>query len=240
MKQTSSLSEKENAMAALRATRAGQSSPDAALGYRLFPWLAVIFGCCTTLFMVLGAPFVAAAPLAAVLAAGFGWVGVTFATAIAEAAGRLLLPKGESTPYEHQFSLEDSLAARGDIAGALESLEAAIARTPLEALTGVNVRIRAAELHMDKGANPKRAAELFREIQRFPGVSSSQDIYVSNRLVDLLLGPLRQQARALVELRRVVERYPTSSAATHARTAIARLKREMASESERDAGLTGY
>jgi hypothetical protein len=58
-------------------------------------------------------------------------------------------------------------------------------------------------------------------------VPAGQDIYVSNRLIDLLMGPLRQPARALFELRRIVDRYPKSSAATHARTAIATIKRQL-------------
>ena len=235
MKDSSNPSEKWNAMiAALRASRSGKHGSDGVLWYRTVPYALVLLACCTTLFALVGVPLILAVPLAAGLTAAFIWAGITFGTAAAEAFGRMVLPTGDSTPYEHQFSHEDSLAARGDIAGAIESLEAAIAVTPLTALTGVNVRIRAAELHMGKGGDPKRAAELFREIQRFPGASPSQDTYVSNRLIDLLLGPLRQRSRALVELRRIADRYPDSSAATHARAAIARLKRELEDEANRE------
>ncbi|MDQ6636086.1 MAG: hypothetical protein M3Z10_15155, partial [Gemmatimonadota bacterium] len=48
-------------------------------------------------------------------------------TNAAGAAIRMVtLPSGRSTPYEEQFSYQESLAARGDVAGALASYEAVI------------------------------------------------------------------------------------------------------------------
>ena len=80
---------------------------------------------------------------------------------------------------------------------------------------------------MTPGGSPERAAALFREVQRAEGVTPAQDIYVSNRLIDLLLGPLDQPRRALVELRRIADRYPSSNAAMHARTAIVTIKHRL-------------
>jgi len=62
---------------------------------------------------------------------------------------------------------------------------------------------------------------------------AGQDIYATNRLVDLLTGPLRDPGRAAVELRRLIERHPESTAATHARAALARIKQRIA-ESQLD------
>ena len=90
--------------------------------------------------------------------------------------------------------------------------------------TALEPRILAAELYSRDPANAQRAAELFREAQRIPAISPGRDIYVTNRLVDLLTGPIADPGRALVELRRLIERYPNSQAAGHAREAIARLK----------------
>ena len=89
------------------------------------------------------------------------------------------------------------------------------------------VRLAAADLYMTHGANPKRAAELYREVQRMPTASSGQDVYASNRLADLYLGPLREPRRALVEFRRLIERYPGSRAADHARLALGTLKGDL-------------
>lgn len=50
----------------------------------------------------------------------------------------------------------------------------------------------------------------------------------TNRLVDLLTGPLRDPGRAAVELRRLIDRHPTSTAAAHAREALAKIKQTLA------------
>jgi hypothetical protein len=63
---------------------------------------------------------------------------------------------------------------------------------------------------------------------------SGHDIYVSNKLADLYLGPLKAPGKALVEFRRLIERYPGSSAARHAKSALAHLKSDVIQD--RDAG----
>jgi hypothetical protein len=84
--------------------------------------------------------------------------------------------------------------------------------------------VKAAELYSREKRNHARAAELFREIQRTPGLTAGEDVYATNRLVDLLTGPLEDPGRALGELRRLVDRYPGSAAAVHARAALVTLK----------------
>ncbi len=127
---------------------------------------------------------------------------------------------GNTTPYIPQHSYQDSLIQRGKLAEALESFEALIAEQPAAA----DVRIRAAELYVKDENTIKRAAELFREIQRIDGVSINDDVYATNRLVDLYIGPLDNPSRALVELRRLIERYPGTTAATRGRETLAILK----------------
>ena len=242
--------ERQAALAPSGLTRMDRQGADGALILRALPFTAVMFACWTVLFTMLGLPFLVAILPAGLLTAGITWAGLNAASAAGRLFGRFLLPSGESTPYEHQFSREDAMAARGDLTGAIESLEGAIAGTPLHAQTGINVRIRTAEMYMSRAASAatrdarsadhQRVVELFRDVQRFEGTSASQDIYVSNRLIDLLLGPLHQPSRALVELRRLVARYPTSSAATHARTAIARLKEELRQETAENEKYTGF
>jgi hypothetical protein len=208
--------------------------PDGPMLLRAAPYAAVVFACLLMLFGTLRRkleyPGWLVLPLAAATTTAITWAGMRFARSIGETVGHFLLPTGESTPYEHQFSREEALVARGEIAGAVESLEAAIATMSLETPTGISVRIRAAELYMGKAADPKRAVALLREVQRHPGLPPSQDIYVSNRLIDLLLGPLDQPSRALFELRRIADRYPDSSAATHARAAIVTVKRRISED----------
>lgn len=139
---------------------------------------------------------------------------------------RYVAEGGSSTPYEEQYSQEQALVMRRDYAGALHLFEQRIAASPGDA----RVRIAAADLYAAHGENPARAAELYREVQRLPGVGIGQDVYVSNKLADLYLGPLGEPPRSLVEFRRLIERYPGSTAAAHARLALANLKTDLVSD----------
>lgn len=130
---------------------------------------------------------------------------------------------GGSTPYEEQFSREQALVMQRDYAGALASYEERIAQSPGE----LRARIAAADLYREHGNNPQRAAQLYREVQRSPEASAGQDVYVSNKLADLYLGPLGEPRRALVEFRRLISRYPDSRTADMARMALNNLKPDM-------------
>lgn len=158
--------------------------------------------------------------------------GATFlmGTKIGDGAGAVAksftMPSGNSTPYAQTFSFQEALAARGDIAGALESYEAVIAEQP----TAIAPRLQAAEHYARGNRNPQRAAGLFREVREMPGVSVRDALYSSSRLVDLYDGPLDEPGRALVELRRIIEQYPDSKVATHARAALPTLKARLENE----------
>jgi tetratricopeptide (TPR) repeat protein len=141
-------------------------------------------------------------------------------------AARVFTAGASSTPYEEQFSQEQALVMQRDYAGALELFEQRIQLAPNEP----RVRLAAADLYATHGANPKRAAELYREVQRSPEVVSGHDIYASNKLADLYLGALKEPGRALVEFRRLIERYPGSTAADHARRALDNLKSDLVKE----------
>jgi hypothetical protein len=123
-------------------------------------------------------------------------------------------------PYQDHFSQEDALVMQRRVPEALAMLEAKIAAPD----SGIPVRLRTAELHAKEGANPARAAELFRQIQQHPSCDAGQYAYATNRLVDLLTGPLNDPGRAMGELRRLIDRSPGSVAAANARAALVALK----------------
>jgi len=133
---------------------------------------------------------------------------------------------GTTTPYEEQFSQEQALVMKRDYAAALALYEQRIAQTIGEP----RVRIAAADLYVTNGQNPQRAAELYREVQRIPNVMSGHDVYASNKLADLYLGPLADPGRALVEFRRLIERYPETKIASHARSALANIKAQLSAD----------
>lgn len=144
----------------------------------------------------------------------------TFAVGAAQTVAGAVLPSGATTPSRPDYSREDALLMQRDVAGALESFEAKIAADPLLA----DARLRAGDLYAAEGGNPARAAALFREVQRIPSVSQRDDVYASNRLVDLYDGPLGDTGRAIVELRRLMERHAGTRAAEEAARGLATLK----------------
>lgn len=203
--------------------------PDAGIVVRSFGYGAMVFVLGIPLFATV-APRVVSPTLpfavgAFVLlgSAALGAVASAAAFVISDGAGQTFgrfTMGGNTTPYREQYSREQALVMRGEIGEALDSFEAIIIANP----EAIDPRMKAAELYVKERGNHRRAAELFREIQRAPSVTAGEDIYATNRLVDLYTGPLAEPGRALVELRRLIERYPQSPAAGHARAALASLK----------------
>jgi tetratricopeptide (TPR) repeat protein len=155
------------------------------------------------------------------LAAGVaaGTLGLFMANAMG-GAWKHLMVDGSSTPYVEQYSRQQALVMQGKLDEALASFESIIKKEP----SSVDARIRAAELYARDKGDHRRAAELLREAQRIPTITMGQDVYVGHRLVDLFVGPLNEPGRALVELRRLIERHPGNAAADRARQALAELK----------------
>lgn len=136
-----------------------------------------------------------------------------------------LMPSGNTTPYETDYSYESALAMKGDIKGALASFDEKIAAAPLDAA----VRLNAADMHATHGKY-ERARDLYREVQRIPNVERRDDVLASYRLVDLYLGKLAEPGKSLPEFRRLIDRYPNSQIETQARQALTELKKEMSFE----------
>jgi|SRR6185503_4730022 len=179
----------------------------------------MIFG--VTLLMLLLARGLSVSTFVIALLAALG--SVAFVLGSSRAAGgtyKHLMMSGASTPAVEQFSYQDALVMQRRIDEALASYETVIRDDPSQ----VTARIRAAELYLREDRSVQRAVELLKEAQRVPGISAGEDVYVSNRLADLLAGPLQKPGAALGELRRLVDRHPTLPAADHARDAIARIK----------------
>jgi hypothetical protein len=109
---------------------------------------------------------------------------------------------------------------RGQVDDALASFESSLQGNP----DAVKPRVRAAELHSREKANHVRAAQLLAEVQRIPSAGVGDFVYATHRLVDLYTGPLNEPGRAMVELRRLIERLPGTPAADQARDALATLK----------------
>lgn len=106
--------------------------------------------------------------------------------------------------------------------GALASYERIILEEPDDS----QPRIRAADLYA-KSAMRERAETLFRAVQRLPRVARRDDIYVSNRLVDLYLAWPGHETKGLRELRRLIDTYPETEVAERARAGLVNLKSQL-------------
>lgn len=146
---------------------------------------------------------------------------------VARGLASVILPSGRSTPSADSYSVEDALLMQRDVAGALASFEAKIARDPRLA----GARLRAADLYLGEGNDAARAETLLRAVQRIPGVAHRDDAYASNRLVDLYESR-GDTGRALVELRRLADRYAGTRTADDALRGIATLKARLLAERE--------
>ena len=84
-------------------------------------------------------------------------------------------------------------------------------------------RLRAAELYA-KGGQRECAEELYRSVQRLHHVPPKDDVFASNRLVDLYLTWPGKEIKGLRELRRLIDSYPNTDVAAHARAGLTNLK----------------
>jgi tetratricopeptide (TPR) repeat protein len=159
----------------------------------------------------------------AVFAGVFGGAGGFLVGELAGGTYKHMMVNGSSTPYVEQYSYQQSLVMAGKLDEALESFEAVIAEKP----DAIDACVKAAELYDRDKKNHVRAAELFRQVQRIETVQAGQFVYATNRLVDLYTGPLNEPGKALGELRKLIDRYPSSPAAAKAREALAVLKRRV-------------
>ena len=172
----------------------------------------------------LSPPLIALSAVAGALLLGLWWW--FFVSRVSRGAGALfgefIQPSGNRTPYQQQYSEQDAMVMRGDVPRALASYEEMILASPNDP----QLRIRAAELYMKHGQRD-RAEALYKSVQRMPGVAATDDVYVSNRLVDLYLQWSGREVRSFTELRRLIDTYPDTDIAERARTGLANLKSQL-------------
>ena len=183
--------------------------------------LGILFGAPLGWFLALRGPWLV---LFMILA---GWVMGTalkrmttvIVNGTANAFVRLIWPSGNSTPYTPTWSAEQAKVARGDIEGALVGYGSAMRLHP----TDPDLRFRVAEV-LYRSTTPEQSEKYFKEARTLAGDDRGRELYATQRLIDLYLGPLGDKVRALVELRRVVERFPGTSEAAAARKVLMEMK----------------
>lgn len=166
---------------------------------------------------------------AAVAAAAF--VGALVQGATVRSSGAVVqsavMPSGDTTRYTQTFSHIEALEIRGDLDGAEHAWAAECAANPRVPL----VWIKAGDFHLRLRKDAARAMEYYRQVRDIPGASTESTRYVSQKIIDILLGQgsdpaLADRGKAMVELRRLIERFPGTREADAARETLARLKSE--------------
>ncbi len=125
-------------------------------------------------------------------------------------------------PATSGLSAIEAMAARGHHA---EAAEAYLARSR-DPRVATEAMIRRAGLLAEALGVPESAAReltLFRDGQT---LTPGEDIWIGRTLVDLYDGPLATPGRAMVELRRLLDRYPRSAEAPRLRRMLDALREE--------------
>jgi len=124
--------------------------------------------------------------------------------------------------HANEHSEIDTLEVRGDFKGAVAAWEAVAIAEPANPWP----LVRSADLYARELGDPALAVERFRLARSLPGVKPELQRYASQKIIDLLLGPLGDKGRAMVELRMLVDKHPGSREAEGARDALRNLKAE--------------
>ncbi len=120
-----------------------------------------------------------------------------------EAFQAFLNPRGSRAPAVIT-SRAESLVARGQYDTAAAEFAALRAQYPYD----ISLLRVEAEFHAGVGSNPQFAVELLHQLRRVPNVPGAVERYATHRLLDLYLGVLADPGRAMVELRRMADRFP--------------------------------
>ncbi len=150
-------------------------------------------------------------------------VGAAIGGFVVRASGKVALETLQPTAagtYAQQHSAIQALEVQERFAEAVDAWEAVALAQPANPWP----LIRAGELYRTHLREPARARERFLQARELPGIGAELRLYAMQKLIDLYLGPLDDEGRALVELRRIVEEFPATSDADAARRAIAAIK----------------
>ena len=157
-------------------------------------WLYGIRGVTKFILALVGGCFASFVILSGVRASNRLWGGVI----------RGLLEPGGRGRDAAVYSEAESLASRGDFEAASRAFEA------IRAKHGETAALLRAEavMHMRRGGDPARARELLLRLRQAVDASRADELFATHRLLDLYLGALSDSGRAMVELRRMADRFP--------------------------------
>lgn len=192
-----------------------------ALRWRMLPFAIIAAG------MMFGAGMMTGASLGkCIITAVVAFVIVmTVPLFISDRAGRLggslFMPGGSGTPAVREYSLADSLVARGRFDEAVEAYALLSGDHP----TDPEPRVRAARLLRDRMMRYNDAAEWFKRALAIKTLDAATEVAILREVVELYTHKLKTPTRALPFLARLAEKHGTHPAAHWARELTADIKR---------------
>lgn len=175
----------------------------------------VIAGYAWFCFAMLGFTFASVAHFGFVRSLKYGAIGgviggtftvvvVRFVQWLTQRGMRAVLEPGGTGRETAVYSHAESLAVRGNLHAAAKVFDQARAEHGEKASL-----LRAeADVQLRTEGNPERARELLMRLRKAADASRADELYATHRLIDLYLGPLNDEGRAMSELRRLTERFP--------------------------------
>lgn len=139
-----------------------------------------------------------------VIGGAFTIGGVRLVHWVAEQSLRGLLEPGGRGRNPVTYSHAEAQAVRGNFTAAAKAFEDA------RATHGERASLLRAEadVHLRTDGIPERARELLMRLRKVADATRADELYATHRLIDLYLGPLNDELRAMSELRRLTERFP--------------------------------
>ena len=141
-------------------------------------------------------------------------------------------PSGSSTPAVREYSLADSLVARGRIDEAAEAYQLLSEDYPGDP----EPRLRHARLLRDKAERYEEAAQIFKSILGMAGLKPETELVALRELVELCTHKLHAPQRALPYLARISEKFAGTPTAQWARAEALEIKQQMKQDHDRDVG----
>ena len=185
-------------------------------------------------FISTGASVLLGAPIFLGLLIGIGVGGITYAGALfiasrgGQVAASIYQPSGRSTPPVREYSLADSLVARGRIDEAAEAYQALSEDYPDDP----EPRLRHARLLRDKTQRYEEAARIFKSALAIPNLKQEAELVILLELIELYTHKLRQPQRALPYLARIADKFGTTTTGDWARKETRDIKQQMLQDHE--------
>jgi hypothetical protein len=151
-------------------------------------------------------------------------------------SGRLVerSQSGATTPHKPDYSVPESLVARGDFARAIDAYEECVWASPKIPDPYVSI----ARLYRDRLRRPRDAEQWFKRARSEATLSAGLDLLITQELIGLYVHALREPRKAIPELAHVCSAHPHTPAARGAELELLELRSMLAREASGGESVT--